>query len=500
MNFKYLLLFFTALSFLFLYGCDQGTTALSDSGVEHEKKLFVWNGLNSWYYWQDQVPALADKNGEKSRSLNAFLSMFPDEKDLFESLKYRDDRFSWFIDDYEIHQAARLGSSKSFGFRFGLLRINDSDQIFGYVQYVVRDSPAAESGLKRGDLFNRVNGERLTLNNYREILASDQYRLGLAILNTNLPENIRVVDSEKVIEVASEVIRENPIHFARTYLAGSNTIGYIVYNAFRFNYHRELNDQFGLFKNDGVNELILDLRYNSGGALITSTLLATLISGYGSDYPFAELVYNEKRSDQNYTFPFMNELIVYDEDGQLVEERGIELNTLNLSRVFVITSGRTASASEAVINGLRAHGIEIFIIGERTAGKDEGSITVYDAPPGYTLQSRSNLNPNHKRAMQPIIFKIFNANGENYPNGFMPNMEVSETTPIYLRNLPQLGEPNEPLFRAALSQITGSFLALRTEESIQKVRSVSDSAILMDPSRDEFYLIPSDFDYQSVQK
>lgn len=500
MNSKYPFIFLAVLSLaLLINSCDQGTSALTDSGVEYEKKLFVWNGLNSWYFWQDEVPALSDKNAEHKRNFDAFLNMFRDEKDLFENLKHRDDRFSWFIDDYEVHEAARLGSSKSFGFRFGLLRLGDSDQVFGYVQYVVRGSPADDSGLKRGDLFNRVNGQRLTLNNYREILASDQYRLGLADLNTSLPENIRIMDSERAIEVTSEVIRENPIHFARTYLAGSKTIGYMVYNAFRFNYHRELNNRFGTFKNDGVDEFILDLRYNSGGALITSALLATLISGNGPEKAFAKLMYSEKRTSLNFTYPFLDELIVYDEDGQPVDERGIVLNTLNLPRVYVITSSRTASASEAVINGLRAHGVDVFIIGERTAGKDEGSITLYDAPPGYTLQSRANLNPNHKRAMQPIIFKIFNANGENYPNGFMPNVEISETTPAYLKNLPQLGEPNEPLFNRAISQITGSFLALRTEESIQKIRSISDSAILMDPAENEFYLIPFDFDYQMAK-
>lgn len=487
-----LLFLSTLLLAIGIYGCDQGTTALTDSGIEYEKKLFVWSGLNTWYFWQDRVPDLADERLEDMQSLNAYFNRFKDERDLFENLRYHEDRFSWFIDDYEVHEAARLGSSKSFGFRFGLLGLENSDEVFGYVQYVIRDSHADDAGLKRGEIFNRINGQRLSRSNYPEVLAADHYRMGFAELTTNQHNLTRLTDKDKVIEITAKNIRENPIHFARTYLAGGSTIGYIVYNAFRFNYHRELNNRFGSFKEDGVNELILDLRYNSGGALITSALLATLVSGIGSESDFAKLVYNDKRSNQNSTYSFMDNLIIYDEDGALLEENAV-LNSLNLNRVYVLTSPRTASASEVVINGLRAHGVEVVIIGEKTAGKDEGSITLYDAPPSFTLQSRENLNPNHKRAIQPIIFKIFNASGDNYPNGFIPDVIVSETS--YLTRLPPLGHQQEPLFKAAISHITGSFLALRTEDHLRISDRITDSRELMDPFHDEFYLIPSDLEH-----
>lgn len=490
MNTKQPILLLAFLFLIGLYGCDQLTTAITDSGVEYEKKLFVWSGLNIWYFWQDRVPALADKNMESTRNFNAFLNFFQDEKELFDNLKFQKDEFSWFIDDYEVHEAARLGSSKSFGFRFGLLRLRNSDDVFGYVQYVVRNTPAEKAGLKRGDIFNKVNGEKLTINNYQELLATDYYRLELAELTTT-QQGLRATD--KVVEVTAQVIREDPVHTSGIYDIGTNTIGYLLYNAFRFNFHRELNEQFREFRNFEVNELVLDLRYNSGGALITSTLLASLVSGIGQneDVTFAELIYSDKKFDLNNIYRFLKNLIVYDESGELIEQNG-ELHSLNLRRVYVLTSSRTASASETIINGLRAHGVEVIIIGEKTRGKDEGSITLYDAPPSYTMQSRSNLNPNHKRAMQPIIFKIFNANGENYPDGFMPDIDISETS--YLLNLPALGDPNEPLLNAAITHITGSLMALRTEDSISEVRRITDSSELKNQFDDEFYLIPSNFE------
>ncbi len=475
-----------------IYGCDQGTSALTDSGIDYEKKLFVWSGMNTWYFWQDRVPDLADERLEDMQNLNAYLNRFKDERDLFENLLHHEDRFSWFIDDFEVHEAARLGSSKSFGFRFGLLGLESSDEVFGYVQYVIRDSQADVAGLKRGEIFNRINGQRLNRSNFQEALAADHYRLGFAELTTNQHNLTRLTDKDKVIEITAENIRENPIHFARTYLAGESTIGYLVYNAFRFNFHRELNNRFGAFKGDGIDELILDLRYNSGGALITSALLATLVSGIGAESDFARLVYNKKRSNQNFTYPFTDIMVIYDENGERLEESA-DLNLLHLKRVYVLTSPRTASASEVVINGLRAHGVEVVIIGEKTAGKDEGSITLYDAPPSYTLQSRENLNPNHKRAIQPIIFKIFNASGDNYPDGFIPDVIISETS--YLKNLPPLGHPQEPLFNAAISHITGAFLTLRTEDHLRIPDRITDSRELMDPFHDEFYLIPSDLEH-----
>lgn len=486
MNTKQPILIWAFLFLVGLYGCDLGSAALTDTGVEYEKKLFVWSGLNTWYFWQDSVPALADKNIEGARNFDAFLYMFQDEEELFENLRYRDDEFSWFIEDYEVHEASRLGTSKSFGFRYGLIRLGNSDDIFGYVQYVVSNTPAEKKGLKRGDIFNKIDGKKLTVNNYQDLLAADHYRLGIAELTTS-----GLTDRDEVVEITAQVINENPVHTWGIYDIESKTVGYLLYNAFRYNFHSELNDRFREFQNFGIDELVLDLRYNSGGALITSALLASMISGIEHEAPFAELIYNDKRSDQNFTYPFLESLIVYDENGELIDENG-ELNSLNLKRLYVLTSSRTASASETIINGLRAHGVEVIIIGERTAGKDEGSMTLYDAPPSYTMQSRSNLNPNHKRAMQPIIFKIFNSIGENYPTGFMPDIEISETS--YLMNLPALGDPNEPLYNEAINHITGSFQALRSVDRLSEVRQITDSSELMNPFDDEFYLIPSDFE------
>ena len=56
------------------------------------------------------------------------------------------------------------------GYDFMLARIGSSDNVFGFVRYVLKDSPAEKAGLKRGDLFTKVNGTQLTVSNYNSLL------------------------------------------------------------------------------------------------------------------------------------------------------------------------------------------------------------------------------------------------------------------------------------------------------------------------------------------
>ena len=270
-------------------------------------------------------------------------------------------------------------------------------------------------------------------------------------------------------------------------------VGYLMYNSFRFNFHDDLNQRFGDFKTAGIDDLVIDLRYNGGGALITSALLASLISGVSSEEIFAELIHGSKRESRNSTFDFLDSVPVYDDEGNF--RRTDNINSLGMNRLYVLTSRNSASASEALINGLLPFGVEVFVIGEVTAGKDEGSITVYDAPEvNYSPRNeeeRSKINPNHMRAMQPIIFKIFNKERGDYPDGFFPDVEMREFD--FLQNLPELGDPNEPLLSVALSHIKGEgFPAVAKTMVTDSPEFLYDSAEL-GVIRDEIYLLPGDF-------
>ena len=141
------------------------------------------------------------------------------------------------------------------------------------------------------------------------------------------------------------------------------------------------------------------------------------------------------------------------------------LFSLNLDRVFVLTSSRTASASELLINGLDPY-IDVIHIGDFTVGKNQGSITVYD----YINDSRDK-NPNHTYAMQPIVLKIGNVAGyTDFPNGLEPDIFIKES----LLNPGILGDIDEPLLKIAIDQISGDASSINNNYLFKEIPSPSD--------------------------
>ena len=122
------------------------------------------------------------------------------------------------------------------------------------------------------------------------------------------------------------------------------------------------------------------------------------------------------------------------------------LTTLN--RLYILTSGGTASASELIINGLRPYMSSVKLIGTTTYGKNVGSITLYDSP-NNDYVNESKANSSHKFAMQPIVFQSFNKNGESdYIQGFNPDILVDESN--YWNAILPLGDRNEALLRSCV--------------------------------------------------
>ncbi|WP_441000045.1 S41 family peptidase [Fodinibius sp. SL11] len=468
--------FIWVLLFAVMIGCSDSSPTDPDSGNENNveataEKQFVWNAMNYWYYWQADVTELGDDYFTNDTDFNNYLKDFSDAEALFESLRHPNDDFSFFIDDYEEYQNEQDGIYAALGLNYGFY-YKDSQQtdLVGYVRYIIPGSPAEDAGLERLDLFTKVDGNTITVNNYLDLLTNNSaHDLTLAHIDTS-GGTIQYVEDETVTVESREVI-EDPIFTSEVIDTSGVKIGYLMYNAFQTNSHQGLNDVFADFKNQGVNELVLDLRYNGGGAVITSQLLTSMISGLGSSTKFGEFEYNQKRSQNNREVFFLDEVPLENEDGEF--DRDSEgnfvntepINSLSLNTVYVLTSSGTASASETVINSLRPH-MEVTYIGLKTVGKDEGSLTLYDAPTPYL--NSDEANPDHKKAIQPIVLKIVNADGEAYPNGFAPDGYtsngcaddendncVTEITLDNLLNKPKIGSPEEPLFSRAIDVIIG---------------------------------------------
>jgi carboxyl-terminal processing protease len=143
------------------------------------------------------------------------------------------------------------------------------------------------------------------------------------------------------------------------------------------------------------------------------------------------------------------------------------INSVNMSKVYILTSQSSASASELVINGLKPF-IDVVQIGDVTVGKNVGSITLYDSP----TFDKENRNPNHRYAMQPIVLKIVNAVGfGDYQNGLVPTFQQKESA----LNLGVLGTTSEPLLSTAIAKITGVTARLKPQTAGVEFKSVSNS-------------------------
>jgi C-terminal processing protease CtpA/Prc len=178
--------------------------------------------------------------------------------------------------------------------------------------------------------------------------------------------------------------------------------------------------------------LILDFRYNGGGYVSSAVNLASLIGpGVSTTDVFSKTKYN------SYLMQFDNLKNVQTPFKAKPENLG---KILKNNRVYVLTSTRTASASELIINGLKPY-MDVFLIGDKTTGKNVGSVAFEDKE-----------NPKNPYGILPIISRSFNSlDQSDYTTGFVPNIEVKESS----ERLKPLGDVKELLLRKAIEQITG---------------------------------------------
>jgi|AntDeeMinimDraft_5_1070356.scaffolds.fasta_scaffold00725_14 C-terminal processing protease CtpA/Prc len=400
---------------------------------------FIYKGMNNFYLYKDEQPVLSNDRFSNQSELNNYLSGFSSPEAFFSSLLVPQDRFSVLVDDYRALESSFNGISLNNGMAFGLVQIQSSGDIFAYVRYVLPNSSASRNGVSRGMLFNRIDGTTFTQNNFNQLLSERTYTIGLA----DLDENGNLSSLNQEITLTKEEYTENPVFIDTVINIQDQKVGYLMYNSFTRTFDDDLNAAFARFQGAGINNLVVDLRYNGGGSIESSNDLGSMITGQFEGELFTRQVYNENIEPKERFF-----------NSEISSGEGI--NNLNLNSVYVLTTSSTASASELLISSLMPY-IDVQQIGTPTAGKFQGSITVYDSPDF----SRDNVNLCHTYAIQPLVLKTVNANGfTDYADGIQPEIEFQED----FRNLGQLGNPNEPFLAKALELITGTGRPVRQVE------------------------------------
>jgi C-terminal processing protease CtpA/Prc len=408
------------------------TTTSPTSATTTDVNNWILDNMKYAYYWTDKIPANPDKSLEPSAFFQSLLYKYD------RVLRPDGDRYSWISNNAETLQASLGGQSLSTGAEFRLYRrAANSNDVIAVVLYTERGSPAEKAGIKRGDIIYAVNGQTITTTNYADLLfgTSTSQTFGLATIQNGALTNTNQTKSSSAI-----TLQTNPVYLDSVYTVNARKIGYLVYNQFikgAYNsstdeYNQALDRIFTKFKNQGINELILDLRYNPGGGGDVATNLASYIAPGASPAK----VFFTQQYNPTVTADLQKQ---YGANFNVSNFTTKAANLSNLNRLFVLTTDNTASASELVINGLKPY-MNVTIVGDTTSGKNVGSTTITDKTGKI------------KWGIQPIIVKAFNSAGQSdYTNGFAPNSVLFEQLPYKA-----LGDVSEPLLSQAIFLISGS--------------------------------------------
>jgi C-terminal processing protease CtpA/Prc len=447
------LLFILSIS-AFFFACKKETEV--DSNIAANQ--WIHEVMSSVYLWNDKMPSLANTN------------TYANPTDYFYTLLHEfktTDRFSWIDESYANLQNQLNGISTILGIKFNAFYTDNTNTSRAFViAYVLKGSPAEKAGLKRGDIILKVDDQTITNSNYTNILSNQTLKLGLADFT-----NGAFVSNGKSVTVTKVELQTNPILADMIIAWSGKKVGYLAYSQFigyvkdtltgkEYNFDDSVRALFGRFKAAGVNELVLDFRYNGGG-YVTSSDLITNLTVKDAAARVGKLM-NKKVYNTDYT------AYLQKKDGAsafetLFKSEPNNLGTLN--RVFVLTAKNTASASELVINNLKPF-MEVILIGENTYGKNVGSRTYADN--------------RWKFGLQPIIFLIKNSIGEsNYgtESGFTPNYILKDSVLPYKA----LGNPGETYLNVALSIIGGAvYQPNSTERSPKYTRTLASKESFSD--------------------
>ncbi|MCK5781868.1 MAG: hypothetical protein KAH10_04725 [Flavobacteriales bacterium] len=405
---------------------------------------FILENMTNYYLWTDHIPGNLDP------------SSTDDSKAFFEKMRYKGvgddtkgDPWSFITDDLQglLEMFEGIRTSKGY-YLYGYSRGENDDRLALVVAYAYNNSPASEAGLTRGSVILEIDGNDLTSANVNQFLSKESYSITLGEYDR---ENETFILLDETRTLTAVELSTNPIIKSEIYDIKGTKIAYLLYNSFIHKYDRELIYEFEKYKAEGVSELILDFRYNGGGSVASALNISSMIAPKSDiGKVFLKKEYNTVLQDYllnhpNYGEDFLEDKLTseaygYGEDDDIT---GMPLTNLDLDRVYIIGLDGTASASELVINGLKPY-MNVITLGDRTHGKYVASITIQD-------ETYDNW------AIQPIVFKSANANGEtDYWNGFTPALEASDWPHLGDFGIDKENNYVEHILAFAIADITGS--------------------------------------------
>jgi C-terminal processing protease CtpA/Prc len=340
------------------------------SVIEENNWLRSWS--NDSYLWYDEI-------------LDQDPALFADPVAYFDELRTTaltstgnpKDRFHFSLDTEQWVAQSQSGISAGYGMELLILSAVPPREVV--VAFTQPDSPATAAAISRGVRIISVDGEDLISGNTQEIV--DVINAGLFPSEAGQLHEFDIVDPGSAIPrsvaLTSTEVTSAPVQDVSTVTSPQGaTVGYLHFSEHIATAEAALADAVSHLSAQNIEDLIIDVRYNGGGFLAIASQLAYMIAGDAqtAGRTFEMLQFNDKYPATNPVtgsalepLPFLDETI-----GLSAVPASQALPTLDLRRVFVITSRRTCSASESIINSLRGVGVEVVQIGQRTCGKPYG--------------------------------------------------------------------------------------------------------------------------------
>ena len=412
-------------------------------GTLEDEKAYLRSFIDETYLWYKEVPNVDPKE-------------YADPQKYFDVLKTSRktdsgrpvDEFHWSVTE-ESHNQQSAGIEQGYGITWARAK---SSPPRDWVVAIVEPEGTGKV-LQRGDKLKSVDGEDFVNGN-------------AAILNAGLfpedanPHTFEFIRNNQVIKytLTPQTISTTPVRYTRVVETPTGKVAYIYFDEHIAKAESLLIDAFNTVKAQDATDLVLDMRYNGGGLLYIANKLAYMVGGANTvGRTFYKLVNNDKRSAEDYLYPF-----------KTTSTSGNPLPTLNLKKVTILVGYGTASASEAVINGLRGVDVDVVLIGETTRGK----------PYGFYPQANCGW------VYYSVQFKVANAkNYGDYADGFAPNCTVKDDFSK------TLGDKQEARFAAALYYRQTETCPDPTG-LVAGLRSVGEINYTVTPNPAKFLMIP----------
>ncbi len=404
-------------SIVFFSNCNQDKKD-EKYNSEPETSKEILNLMEAAYLWYEYIPG----------SFN--IQNYKNAKTTFNALLYKP-RDKWsFISTRTAWEQTKEGEDQSYGINFKY------DANYNVrVTFVYDNSPMAKAGIKRSYIMQKVNNKDVD-----ELINEGSFTNELGKGENKFQFRTPAGDTN-TYQIQRQSFQMNAILYNEIKQVAGKKVGYVVLNTFLPFAESEIDTIFTKFAQESIDELILDLRYNGGGSSYLSQNLASLIvpsSHYGDAY--VKYSYNDRVAEQaDTTFTFIDPL----------QDTSLAGKPLDLSRLFVISTPMTASASEVLINGLEPY-MDVIHIGDYTNGK----------PVGMQQFNIGNY------AAVPVLFKMANANGEaEYYNGLEPDAFVMDDVSHYF------GDKHEDCYEEALYYIRNNEFSGEAAKTLKRYPS-----------------------------